>query len=199
MTEYAISLNPPRVTEQLPDGGEALYSLTADGRIVTEVVVRQALGVSSRDLRRRSPTAAARAYQEFRRADTHNEPDLRIALGLRLPAEGRDERRTLRLVQTAALYVKALEEGEKAPNEYVARSQKRTAAHVRDDLKRARDAGLLESAPGRGEPGGGLTEGAVQFLVDRTLRVLDALVERYPNMTGNDLLRLEAEHLGVAD
>jgi hypothetical protein len=65
--------------------------------------------------------------------------------------------RNLRLARTAGLYVVALRAGSRTPNEDVARQLNRKTTHIRDDLKRARDAEILSPAPARGVPGGELT------------------------------------------
>jgi hypothetical protein len=82
----------------------------------------------------------------------------------RLRGKALPKDRLRRLAVTAALYVEAIDRGDRAPNETIARRQRRKASLVRDDLKRARDAGLLTGSGGRGIAGGELTLQALQVL-----------------------------------
>ena len=162
--------------------------------VVTKVVVERPTGITGRTLRLspgaavevflREADTLSRAFFEV--AAQH---DLDLGLdptapssALRLLVKGRSINpwaqaidrymkrglrrgdRRARLAITAALYVDALQRRVRAPNEDVARRQRRTAALVRDDLKRARDAGLLTDAPGRGVSGGELTKEAERIL-----------------------------------
>lgn len=78
---------------------------------------------------------------------------------------GRGDRRR-RLAETAALYVAAADRGDGAPNEWVAKHQRRKVSAVRDDVYAARNAGFLTSAPKQGRPGGKLTEKARAILAE---------------------------------
>lgn len=152
------------------------------------------VSVNARHLRERSPSQAVRAFRDFlaeRMRSGAPDPtvealkELAVALGqeAHLPAmleqlrtaedPWRDVtakvRRSLfpreqRLAMTAAMYVVARMDGARAPNEVVAKQQGRSASLVRDDLKRARDAGLLTAAGGRGLAGGELTDKALAII-----------------------------------
>jgi len=76
--------------------------------------------------------------------------------------------RRLRLARTAALYVKARDEGYAAPRKRVAELQGRAEAAVRDDLYAARHESppLLSTSP-KGRAGGVLTDAAIAILESR--------------------------------
>jgi len=76
--------------------------------------------------------------------------------------------RIRRLALTAALYVDAVAHGDRSPNQTVGRKQRRSPNLVRDDLKRARDAGLLTNSGGRGMAGGDLTPKAWAIIEKET-------------------------------
>lgn len=172
------------MTARLPGGGAAVYKLAVrKGRvIVTEVIVKRPSGVTRTLLRDRSPALAVDRFVQLMKETREwlegaQDPSLvaqdqrwrRVLehLGLAdtpwetavdsMMRRRRKPDRILRLALTAALYDQALRNGSRKPNEEVARRQGRKAELVRDDLKRAREAGLLGDAPGRGVPGGQLT------------------------------------------
>ena len=72
--------------------------------------------------------------------------------------------RPRRLAETAGLYVRARQAGERAPNKTVAEWQGRSAQAVRDDIHEARQEGLLTKTKGFGYSGGSLTPTAVAIL-----------------------------------
>ena len=172
----------PAVGQQFDDGSTIVYLIGAkDGRlIVVEVRATSPRGATRRLLAQASPATAIDVYlresrpkvaaypRELRAAldRRRDDPDWRVFIEA-LTAEStpdRHEARRRRLVTTAALYVEALRQGDRHPNEAVARQQDRSAANVRDDLKRARSAGYLTPAGGHGIPGGDLTPLARQLL-----------------------------------
>lgn len=71
-----------------------------------------------------------------------------------------------RLAETARRYVQARNQGHPAPNQRVAELQGRPIPHVRDDLYAARRLGLLSESPGKGRPGGDLTDKARAILAE---------------------------------
>jgi hypothetical protein len=105
----------------------------------------------------------AKRWQE-RAAQMVRDAELWAPVYSRLRRRSMPRDRLRRLAVTAALYVAAIAAGDRAPNESVARQQGRKASLVRDDLKRARDAGLLTSSGGRGLAGGSLTQKAKKML-----------------------------------
>jgi hypothetical protein len=177
VNRYTCNLKPARVREQLPDNGEAIYLMKpANGGVaVTEVKVRQPLGVTLRDMKERRPRLAVKAFEEFVR-DTGPEKFAGVAERLSdqpewQPILRRIRRRALprtdrlvRLAVTAALYAIADERGERALNAVVAKQQNRPVSHVRDDIRRARAAGLLTPGRGHGHGGGKLTSKAKELL-----------------------------------
>lgn len=183
-------LDATHLEEALPGGARAIYTIGEDdGRlIVSEVYVSRPRGVTSRNCRV-SPAAALEIYREETRRELaperlriaaplfqlatrlgvgQAEPDASAAAVVQtslaiVQSQGQGGR-LLRLATTAALYVQACDRGERTPNEAVGRLQGRPASHVRDDLKAARAAGLLEAAPVQGMAGGRLTPKAIELL-----------------------------------
>ena len=80
------------------------------------------------------------------------------------PAKLSKDARMRRLLRVAARYVLACEAGDRSPVLTVASQLGLPASRIRDDLHRARVAGLLEPAPGRGQTGGGLTAKAREYV-----------------------------------
>jgi hypothetical protein len=78
-------------------------------------------------------------------------------------------RRMQRLAATADAYVKACARRERAPNEAVAALQgRRSSSRVRDDLKAAREEGILTKPGRRGVTGGVLTPKGAAILKEGT-------------------------------
>jgi hypothetical protein len=80
------------------------------------------------------------------------------------PAKPSQDERTRRLLRVAVRYVLACEAGNRSPVLTVAEQLGVPATRIRDDLHRARVAGLLEPAAGRGQTGGGLTAKAREYM-----------------------------------
>lgn len=74
------------------------------------------------------------------------------------------DERTRRLLRVAVRYVLACQAGDRSPVLAVAEQLGVPATQIRDDLHRARVAGLLEPAAGRGQTGGGLTAKAREYI-----------------------------------
>jgi hypothetical protein len=136
-----------------------------------ELTTHQPEQVNDEDRRRRAEWGAAvltdpeAAHQWQQRVDRWIQRAEQWApVHARLRGKALPKDRLRRLAVTAALYLEAIDQRDRAPNETVARRQDRKASLVRDDLKRARDAGLLTDSGGRGIAGGELTPQALQIL-----------------------------------
>jgi hypothetical protein len=93
-----------------------------------------------------------------------NEDWLTLLARLDRPVKPSSAERTRRLLSVAARYVLACEAGDRSPVLTVASQLGAPATRIRDDLHRARVAGLLEPAAGRGQTGGGLTAKAREYV-----------------------------------
>jgi hypothetical protein len=80
------------------------------------------------------------------------------------PAKLSQDTRTHRLLRVATRYVLACEAGDRSPVLTVAEQLGVPTTRIRDDLHRARVAGLLEPTAGRGQTGGSLTAKARAYL-----------------------------------